>query len=102
MAKFEYTSVFDALNRSIRNAKHLSAKDSATVATARVLAARIDSIAKNGFTDENGKLDNVTVPTFLKYLQALGLTSAIVEKPSGKSKAKTADPLSAFKQRHAT
>lgn len=71
------------------------------MATARVLAKRIDAIADDGFIDENGKLDNVTIPTFLKYLQALGLTSSVVEKPSGKSKGKEPDQLSTFRQRHA-
>ena len=44
------------------------------VAAARVLAGRIDFLNATGFVDENGKIDNVTLPTFLKYCQSLGLT----------------------------
>jgi len=72
-SKFPHDSVGDALERSLRNAD-LKAVNSAVVAAARVLAARIDSICDTGFIDENGKLDNVSLPTFLKYCQSLGLT----------------------------
>ena len=72
-AKFPHDSVADALERSLRNAD-LKAVHSAVVAAARVVAKRIDSICETGFIDENGKLDNVSLPTFLKYCQSLGLT----------------------------
>ena len=72
--RFPYESVAAALERSLRNAKSLRAENAAVVAVARVLAGRIDSIRGTGFIDENGKLDNVSVPTFLKYCQSLGLT----------------------------
>lgn len=72
-AKFPHDSVADALERSLRNAD-LKAVNSAVVAAARVVAKRIDSICETGFIDENGKLDNVSLPTFLKYCQSLGLT----------------------------
>ncbi len=72
-AKFPHDSVVDALERSLRNAD-LKAVNSAVVAAARVVAKRIDSICETGFIDENGKLDNVSLPTFLKYCQSLGLT----------------------------
>lgn len=39
-----------------------------------MLAGRIDFLNATGFVDENGKIDNVTLPTFLKYCQSLGLT----------------------------
>lgn len=72
-SKFPYDSVAGALERSLKNAD-LKAVNSAVVAAARVVAARIDDICETGFIDENGKLDNVSLPTFLKYCQSLGLT----------------------------
>lgn len=73
-SKFPRESVSDALERSLRNNPQVKAVNSAVVAAARLLAKRIDSVAETGFLDENGKLDNVSVPTFLKYCQSLGLT----------------------------
>ncbi|MDN6024726.1 terminase small subunit [Bifidobacterium mongoliense] len=100
-ARFELLSVADAFERSLRNAPGLSAKDSALVAASRVLAKRIDLIADDGFIDQNGKLDNVTVPTFLKYLQALGMTVDVGQKSSAKSKSgHQIDMLSAFREKH--
>ncbi|WP_298047652.1 hypothetical protein [uncultured Bifidobacterium sp.] len=72
-SKFPKSSVADALERSLKNTD-LKAVNSAVVAAARVLAVRIDSICETGFIDEHGKLDNVSLPTFLKYCQSLGLT----------------------------
>ena len=48
-------------------------------------------ISKNGFADETGRLDNVSIPTYLHYLAALGLTveprqSKPVPKPKGADK----------------
>ncbi|MDN5973409.1 MULTISPECIES: terminase small subunit [Actinomycetes] len=101
VTRFELLSVADAFERSLRNAPGLSAKDSALVAASRVLAKRIDLIADDGFIDQNGKLDNVTVPTFLKYLQALGMTVDVAQKSSAKSKSgHQTDMLSAFREKH--
>lgn len=58
----------------IEERRWLKAVNSAVVAAARVLAGRIDFLNATGFVDENGKIDNVTLPTFLKYCQSLGLT----------------------------
>ena len=52
--KFPSHNVADALERSLKNAD--------------------DFLIASGFFDENGKIDNVTLPTFLKYCQSLGLT----------------------------
>jgi ribosomal protein S8 len=94
-------SVADAFERSLRNASGLSAKDSALVAASRVLAKRIDLLADGGFIDANGKLDNVTVPTFLKYLQALGLTVDAVQKAPAKAKSGSqTDMLAEFRRDH--
>lgn len=100
-AKFEFLSVADALERSLRNAPSLSAKNSALVAASRVLAKRIDLIADHGFIDQNGKLDNVAVPTFLKYLQALGLTIDVAQKAPMKARTGSqVDMLTAFREKH--
>lgn len=72
--KFPSHNVAEALERSLKNADRLKAVNSAVVAAARVLAGRIDFLNATGFVDENGKIDNVTLPTFLKYCQSLGLT----------------------------
>lgn len=72
--KFPNHNVAEALERSLKNADGLKAVNSTVVAAARVLAGRIDFLSATGFVDENGKIDNVTLPTFLKYCQSLGLT----------------------------
>ena len=86
--RFPHESVADALERSLRNAKSLRAENAAVVAAARILAARIDSVCETGFIDENGKLDNVSVPTFLKYCQSLGLTVDVPAKVGRPAKSK--------------
>lgn len=87
--RFPHESVADALERSLRNAKSLRAENAAVVAGARILAARIDSICETGFIDDHGKLDNVSLPTFLKYCQSLGLTVDAPAKVGRPAKPKT-------------
>ena len=71
------------------------------MAASRVLAKRIDLIADDGFIDGNGKLDNVTVPTFLKYLQALGMTVDVAQKAPAKTKSGSqTDMLAEFRRDH--
>lgn len=86
-AKFPSRNVAEALERSLKNAD-LKAVNSAVVAAARVLAERIDYLTFSGFVDENGKLDNVSLPTFLKYCQSLGLTVDAPAKVSRPAKPK--------------
>lgn len=86
MAAFQHESVTEALERSLRNAKHLRAKHSATVAAARALARKIDAwdqivewaiddaAEKRGARPAVPTNDNVSIASFLKYLDALGLT----------------------------
>lgn len=100
-ARFDHLSVSAALERSLKNnGGQLTAKHSALVASARVLAARIDRLSSPEFEDEGGKTDNVTIPTFLKYLQALGLTVETVKAEEKKPKKAVMDDLTAFRQRH--
>lgn len=87
-AKFPDSFIAEALERSLKNSKELKAVNSVVVATARSLANRLDYLFANDFVTSSGKFDNVTVPTFLKYLQALGLTLDMSEgksKPSAKA-----------------
>lgn len=68
-------SVSDALEVALAGTDHLlSPRYAPTIAAARQLAIRVDSLSDTGWTDEAGRLDNVTVPTFLRYMEALGLT----------------------------
>jgi hypothetical protein len=114
MAAFEQTSLVDALERSLRNAKHLRAKDSAVVAAARKLARKIDAwdvivewaledaIASNSRPSVPSN-DNVSIASFLKYMETLGLVSP-VEESAGAAKATAAAPpagVLAFRKRAA-
>ena len=78
----DFLSVAEATERSIQNAKHLRAIHSGPVATLRALAMRIDVLLANNGSDESGRLDNVSIPTYLKYCQALGLTPDVDPVPS--------------------
>jgi len=70
----------------------LGAIDAGGLAAARVLAGMVDNAARPAYDDEGRQrpLDNVTLPTFLKYLDAYGLTVAARKQAeaaaSGKSK----------------
>jgi hypothetical protein len=54
-----------ATDLSIRAATHLDDADKGAVAALRMLADRLDNLPEQ---------DNVSVPTFLRYCEALGLT----------------------------
>lgn len=82
------TTVADATEVSIKAAQDdelLGPADEAAIAALRVLAKKLDHLGDvdAGVTadgelkeDRRPQLDNVTVPTFLKYCDALGLTPA--------------------------
>lgn len=59
-----------------------SGPDAGTVAVLLKLAAAVDAIDAQGLNPA-GKLDNVSVPTYLKYADALGLTPAARAVASG-------------------
>jgi hypothetical protein len=63
--------IFAATEVSVAAADHLSAADAGTVAVLLDLARTIDGM---GERDADAPLDNVTIPTYLKYSDALGLT----------------------------
>jgi hypothetical protein len=96
-------SVLAAVDRSIKAAgAALGEKDAGAVAALRVLARNIDMASgHDASVGEDGELveerrprgfDNVTLPTFLKYLDALGLTPAGRKGIEGDSKPKTGRP----------
>lgn len=116
MAGFEDLSVAEALERSIRNAKHLRARDSAAIAAARRLARKIDAwdqIVEWALDDAaQGKgrpavpaNDNVSLGSFLKYLEALGLLTPFEAASSPARPGAVPPPSSsvlAFRQRAKT
>jgi hypothetical protein len=66
--------VAEATETSIQAATHLTAVDRGAVEALRTLAVAIDALAATGGVREDGKLDNVSVPTYLKFCESLGLT----------------------------
>lgn len=85
MVDFLWESVADALERSIANATHLRDVDAAAVAAARALARKIDAWdvivdwALDDASETRGARptvpanDNVSISSFLKYLDQLRL-----------------------------
>ena len=74
-----YDTVADATEAAIEAATHLTVMDSGAVATLRVLAQKIDALATDevqSLDDLKAKFDNVSVPTYLKFCDSLGLTPA--------------------------
>jgi hypothetical protein len=78
-------SVVADTEAAIAAATHLSDMDKGAVAALRVLAAKVDAMADQAAgVSEDGELheekrrpiDNVTLPTYLKYCESLGLTPA--------------------------
>jgi hypothetical protein len=72
-------AVLEATEQSLEAATHLTDMDAGAVQALRALAKVID--AMSGEPDETGevreaKFDNVTIPTYLKYCESLGLTPA--------------------------
>lgn len=68
-------------------------EDRAAVAALLMLAEQLDQLV-DGLTPD-GKLDNVSAPTFLKYLDALGLTPAARRQRADKGgEAQGEDPSS--------
>ena len=94
MARFAEESVAEALERSIRNAPHLRARHSAAVAAARALARKIDAwdeivewanedAAETGGRPRVPANDNVSIASFGKYLDMLGLVPDDAPAASG-------------------
>lgn len=90
-SRFDDETVTDALDRAVRNAKHLRAKDAAAVALAKVLAERID---KSRNPDQDAPFDNVSAPILQKSLQQLGLVPDPPDKRPAKAPVETAPQVS--------
>lgn len=93
MARFVQESVSESLERAIRNAKHLRARDAAAVNAARALARKIDAWdvitqwALDDAAESKGRPavpanDNVSIASFLKYLDTLGLVPPVLAAAS--------------------
>ena len=89
------TELVDATERAIKAAKHLTDMDIGAVQSLRILALKIDAdeerwerladdAAENKLRPPS--IDNVSIPTYLKYCEALGLT------PAGRLKISTKQP----------
>lgn len=76
-------SIEEAALRSVKAATHLGPQDAAAVAAMLTLARQLDVLAEFDFVREDGKLDNVSMPTFLRYLTELGLTPPSRAKRDG-------------------
>jgi hypothetical protein len=95
-----HSTVVAETDRAIAAATHLTVLDAGAIATLRMLAVKIDTemrLREMALTaaDENGSkppaVDNVSIPTYLKFCESLGLTPAgrarmdqKTEEPSGK------------------
>lgn len=95
MAERQDTPVLDALEGSVKAAAHLTPADAAAVQAARALALKIDMADRyfEELADSHAERnlrppsqDNVSIPTFLKYCESLGLT------PAGRKVPAQADP----------
>lgn len=64
-------TVFGATVAAVEAAKHLTDADQGAVAVLLDLARTIDGMPER---DAEAPLDNVTIPTYLKFSDALGLT----------------------------
>lgn len=71
----------------------LPPSDAGTVAVMLRLARSIDLADEDGML--GGKLDNVSIPTYLKYAEALGMTPSARKAVKGEARAErpTASPL---------
>lgn len=67
--------VLEATDKAIAAAAHLTDADQGAVEALRRVAGLIDAQSETGLTPD-GKLDNVNLPTYLRYCEALGLTPA--------------------------
>ncbi|WRS30591.1 hypothetical protein U6G28_02575 [Actinomycetaceae bacterium MB13-C1-2] len=82
--EFPKSSLDAALDRALASAEHLGERDAATVAAARALARKIDAwdvivgwaledAAESGGRPAVPQNDNVSLASFLKYMDALQL-----------------------------
>ena len=91
MAEFAAMSLAEALESALADAEHLGPKHAATVVAARALAERIDTwqtivewaLEDAAESESRPKVpanDNTSLPTFLKYMEALQLVPPAAPK----------------------
>jgi len=102
MVEFAPSTVREALDSAVAGATHLTARDAGVVAAARALADKIDAWdvivqwaiedaeAVKGARPKVPANDNVSLPTFLKFLDALQLVPPAEKAKPGP--ASTASP----------
>lgn len=94
MAEFKKMSVAEALEVSIAAATHLTDRDAGAIAAARALAAKIDAwdlivdwaledVAESGARPKVPAHDNASLPSYLKYLEALQLVPPVAKAKPG-------------------
>lgn len=93
-------SVLAATKRSLAASKdeHTAADDGAR-ATLLVLAKQVDYLIAHDWLTPTEKLDNVTIPTYLRYCDALHLTPASRAKKDDAKGGKEAGKLSSMQSR---
>jgi hypothetical protein len=107
MARFVEEGVAAALERSLKNAPHLRARHAGAVAGARALARKIDAwdqivewaiddAAQDGGRPKVPANDNVSLASYLKYLDVLGLVPE--EEAPAKGGTSTARPPNQIEQ----
>lgn len=103
--------LLDATNEAIKAAKHLTPMDAGSVEAIRQLAVKIDvmdayfdALAADAADRDRRppSQDNVSIPTYLKYAEALGLTpsgrtKALIEAPKGAGSGGTLGKLQGLK-----
>ena len=74
--------VKEATQFALKAAEHLTKMDAGAIAALLKLASKIDYLMANDGMSEDGKFDNVSIPTYLKYCESLGLTPAGRARPN--------------------
>lgn len=74
--------VKEATQFALKAAEHLTKMDAGAIAALLKLADKIDYLMDHDGMSEDGKFDNVSIPTYLKYCESLGLTPAGRAKPN--------------------
>lgn len=67
-------AVLRATNKAIKAAHWLTDADAGAIEVLRTLARNVDFLAENFGMGVEGKLDNVSIPTYRAYCEQLGLT----------------------------
>lgn len=104
-------SILDAVDRALAAATHIddSGADAGAVAALRALAAKIDAwdqivqwaiedAAENDSRPKVPANDNTSLPTFLKYCEALGLTPGSRKALAGDKEVEV-DPVDELKRK---